>query len=160
MPTLVSRQDFSHECVFREDATSALAVPLPCPLVVVAPGSEATFREGPGNKEACFHRNRLGRMKFPLHCEVTLNSSLETVENCLKGGEDPNDRDDYGSAPLHCVNCYGKEAYKMVQLLLNHGANLLRGDGLDRLLFQHALDHANTKAEFKVLYNDSMTYKP
>jgi len=95
-------------------------------------------------------------MEFPLHCEVTLNSSLD----CLKGGEDRKDRDDYGSAPLHCVNCYDEEAYKMVQLLLNHGANLLRGDGLDRLPFQHALDHANTKTEFKVLYNDSMTYKP
>ena len=48
------RQDFSHECVFREEGTSALAVPLPCPLVVVAPGSKATFRESLGNKEACF----------------------------------------------------------------------------------------------------------
>ena len=88
----------------------------------------------------------LGGMDFPLHCEVTLNSSLETVENCLKGGEDPNSRDDYGSTPLHCVNYYDEEAYKMVQLLLNHGADLLCRDGLGRLPFQHALDHANTKA--------------
>ena len=85
-------------------------------------------------------------MEFPLHCEVTLNSSLETVENCLKGGEDPNSRDDNGSTPLHCVNYYDEEAYKMVQLLLNYGADLLCRDGLGRLPFQHALDHANTKA--------------
>lgn len=85
-------------------------------------------------------------MDFPLHCEVTLNSSLETVENCLKGGEDPNSRDDYGNTPLHCVNYYDEEAYKMVQLLLNHGADLLTRDGVGRLPFQHALDCANTKA--------------
>ena len=48
-------------------------------------------------------------MEFPLHCEVTLNSSLETVENCLKGGEDPNSRDDYGSTALHCVNYYDEQ---------------------------------------------------
>lgn len=88
----------------------------------------------------------LGGMDFPLHCEVTLNSSLETVENCLKGGEDPNRRDDYGSTPLHCVNYYDEVAYKMVQLLLNYGADMLSRDGLGRLPFQHALDHANTKA--------------
>lgn len=87
-----------------------------------------------------------GKMDFPLHCEVTLNSSLETVENCLKGGEDPNSRDDYGNTPLHCVNYYDEEAYKMVQLLLNHGADLLTRDGVGRLPFQHALDCANTKA--------------
>ncbi|XP_020624487.1 uncharacterized protein LOC110061963 [Orbicella faveolata] len=85
-------------------------------------------------------------MDYPLHCEVTLNSSLEIVENCLKGGEDPNSRDDYGSTPLHCVNYYDEEAYKMVQLLLDHGADMFCRDGLGRLPFQHALDHANTKA--------------
>ena len=85
-------------------------------------------------------------MDFPLHCEVTLNSSLETVENCLKGGEDPNSRDDYGSTPLHCVNYYDEKAFKMVQLLLHHGADMFCRDGLGRLPFQHALEHANTKA--------------
>ena len=85
-------------------------------------------------------------MDYPLHCEVTLNSSLETVENFLKGGEDPNSRDDYGSTALHCVNYYDEEACKMVQLLLDHGADMFCRDGLGRLPFQHALDHANTKA--------------
>ena len=85
-------------------------------------------------------------MDFPLHCEVTLNSGLETVENCLKGGEDPNGKDDYGSAPLHCINYYDEQAYKMVQLLLNYGADMLCRDGLGRLPFQHALEHANAKA--------------
>jgi len=88
----------------------------------------------------------LGRMEFPLHCEVTLNSGLETVENCLKSGEELSSRDDYGSTPLRCVNYYDDGAYKMVQLLLNHGADLLCRDGLGRLPFQHTLDHANTKA--------------
>ena len=85
-------------------------------------------------------------MDYLLHCEVTLNSSLETVENFLKGGEDPNSRDDYGSTALHCVNYYDEEANKMVQLLLDHGADMCCRDGLGRLPFQHALDHANTKA--------------
>lgn len=85
-------------------------------------------------------------MDFALHCEVTLNSGLETVENCLKGGEDPNWKDEYGSAPLHCINYYDEEAYKMVQLLLNYGADMMSRDGLGTLPFQHALNHANAKA--------------
>lgn len=85
-------------------------------------------------------------MDFALHCEVTLNSGLETVENCLKGGEDPNWKDEYGSAPLHCINYYDEEAYKMVQLLLNYGADMMSRDGLGTLPFQHALIHANAKA--------------
>ncbi|KAJ7391519.1 E3 ubiquitin-protein ligase [Desmophyllum pertusum] len=84
--------------------------------------------------------------EFSFHDEVTLNSGLETVENCLKGGEDPNRRDDYGSAPLHCVSYFDEEAHKMVQLLLNYGADMLSRDGLGRLPFQHALDHANRKS--------------
>ena len=85
-------------------------------------------------------------MEFPLHSEVILNTGLGAVENCLKAGEDPNKRDDYGSAPLHCINFYDDEAYRMVQLLLNYGADMFSRDGLGRLPFQHALEHANRKA--------------
>lgn len=110
--------------------------------VVFAPGTEEVLE----TRKRAVVEGIEGKMDFPLHCEVTLNSSLETVENCLKGGEDPNSRDDYGNTPLHCVNYYDEEAYKMVQLLLNHGADLLTRDGVGRLPFQHALDCANTKA--------------
>ena len=85
-------------------------------------------------------------MEFSLHCEVTLNNSLEAVENCLKAGEDPNGIDDYGNAPLHCINYYDEEAFKMVELLLSCGANMLQRDRLGRLPFQHALEYANKKA--------------
>ncbi|PFX20234.1 Potassium channel AKT3 [Stylophora pistillata] len=85
-------------------------------------------------------------MEFLLHSEVILNNGLEAVENYLKAGEDPNKRDDYGSAPLHCINFYDDEAYKMVQLLLNYGADMFSRDGLGRLPFQHALEHANKEA--------------
>ena len=84
-------------------------------------------------------------MEFSLHCEVTLNNSLEAVENCLKAGEDPNGIDDYGNAPLHCINYYDEEAFKMVELLLSYGANMLQRDRLGRLPFQHALEYANKK---------------
>lgn len=55
-----------------------------------------------------------GKMDFLFYCEVMLNSSLEIVENCLKGGEDFNSRDDYGNIFLYCVNYYDEEGYKMV----------------------------------------------
>ena len=85
-------------------------------------------------------------MEFSLHCEVTVNNRLEAVENCLKAGEDPNGIDDYGNAPLHCINYYDEEAFKMVELLLSYGANMLQRDRLGRLPFQHALEYANKKA--------------
>ena len=85
-------------------------------------------------------------MEFPLHREVILNNGLEAVENCLRAGEDPNARDDYGSPALHCINYYDDEAYKMVQLLLNYGADMYSRDRLGRLPFEYALDCANKKA--------------
>ena len=85
-------------------------------------------------------------MEFPLHSEVILNTGLEAVENCLKAGEDPNKRDDFGNAPLHCISFSDDEAYRMVQLLLNYGADMFSRDGIGRLPFEHALEHANKKA--------------
>lgn len=92
------------------------------------------------------HLKHLKIMEFPLHSEVILNNGLEAVENCLKAGEDPNARDDHGSPPLHCINYYDDEAYKMVQLLLNYGADMYGRDRLGRLPFEHALECANKKA--------------
>lgn len=85
-------------------------------------------------------------MEFPLHREVSLNSGLEIVEDLLKQGEDPNARDEYGGAALHSVNYYDDEANKMVELLLNYGADMLSRDGLGSLPFRHALEHANKAA--------------
>ena len=85
-------------------------------------------------------------MEFPLHGEVILNNGLEAVENCLKAGEDPNARDEYGSPPLHSINYYDDEAYKMVQLLLNYGADMYGRERLGRLPFELALECANKKA--------------
>ena len=63
-------------------------------------------------------------MEFPLYSEVIFSNGLEAVKICLKAGEDPNERDDYGRPPLNCINYYDDEAYKMVQLLLNYGADM------------------------------------
>lgn len=85
-------------------------------------------------------------MEFPLHSAVILNNGLEAVENCLKAGEDPNARDEYGSPPLHSINYYDDEAYKMVQLLLNYGADIYGRERVGRLPFELALECANKKA--------------
>ncbi|KAJ7375419.1 hypothetical protein OS493_002183 [Desmophyllum pertusum] len=84
---------------------------------------------------------------FPLHRKLRSNSDLETVEKCLKDGEDPNRIDDTGDAPLHCVDYENEEeAYKMVELLLTCGADMLIRDCAGKLPFELALDEANKKA--------------
>ena len=45
-------------------------------------------------------------MEFPLYSEVIFSNGLEAVKSCLKAGEDPNERDDYGRPPLNCINYY------------------------------------------------------
>ncbi|KAJ7389063.1 hypothetical protein OS493_033922 [Desmophyllum pertusum] len=85
---------------------------------------------------------------FPLQfCKQCHGSPRKSRKNCLKDGEDPNSINEYGFTPLHCVTYEKEEAYKMVQLLLNYGADMLNRDhGLGRLPFEYALRVANKKA--------------
>ena len=81
--------------------------------------------------------------EFPLH-DAVMTSSPEIVEDLIKSGEDPNQRDPYGATPLRRV-CCNSQADKMVHVLVKCGADMLIRDGYGTLPFQVAQRFGDVK---------------
>ena len=76
--------------------------------------------------------------EFPLHHAVR-RGNINIVEDLLKSGADPNQKDHRETTPIHHVNHFHEDADKMVHVLLKYGADMLSRDCYGKLPFEDAL---------------------
>ena len=76
--------------------------------------------------------------EFPLHHAVR-RSDINIVEDLLKSGADPNQKDHRETTPIHHVNPFHEDSHKMVHVLLKYGADMLSRDCYGQLPFEQPL---------------------
>ena len=79
-----------------------------------------------------------GAEEFPLHLAVR-RGDINIVEDLLKSGEDPNQKDHRETTPVHYVNPFHEYSDKMVHILLKYGADMLSRNCYGQLPFEQAL---------------------
>ena len=82
--------------------------------------------------------------EFPLHHAVR-RGNINIVEDLLKSGADPNQKDHRETTPIHHVNHFHEDADKMVHVLLKYGADMLSRDCYGKLPFEEALHLCSRK---------------
>lgn len=82
--------------------------------------------------------------EFPLHRAVR-SGDVSIVEDLLKSGADPNQKDHRETTAIHYVDLFNNDADKMVHVLLKHGANMHSRNCYGQLPFEQPLRLSNIK---------------